>query len=131
MPLLCILNTSISQALQSELRSCQQKQAAQQLSYESTVAVLQADLAALRSRVDDVQSNTQAAADQLRASVRLQIEQHRTEADEQLQVCLQLPCGPSSRITGSKAQVDRNTQQQQSAQDQCVCRIICALSKSD
>lgn len=104
-PLFCVFKTLLLQALQSELTSCQQKQAAQQLSYESSVAVLQADLAALRSRVDDVQSNTQAAADQLRASVRLQIEQHRTEADEQLQVCLQLPCASSSRITSIKAHV--------------------------
>jgi hypothetical protein len=74
------------QALQAELRNCQQKQAAQQLSYESTIAVLQADLAALRSRVDDVQANTQAGLDQLRASARVQVEQQRFETQEQLQV---------------------------------------------
>lgn len=75
------------QTLQAELRSCQQKQAQQQLSYESAIAVLQADLAALRSRVDDHQSNTQAAVDQLRGSLRLHMEQQRAENEEQLQVC--------------------------------------------
>lgn len=74
-----------NQALQAELRNCQQKQAAQQLSYESTIAVLQADLAAVRSRVDDVQANTQAGLDQLRASARVQVEQQRFETQEQLQ----------------------------------------------
>lgn len=76
------------QALQVELRSCQQKQAQQQLTYESTIAVLQADMAALRSRLDDVQSNTQASFDQLRSSTRVQVEQQRADAEEQLQVCV-------------------------------------------
>jgi hypothetical protein len=81
-----LLPGSAFQALQAELRSCQQKQAARQLSYESTIAILQADLAALRSRVDDAHSNTQTAVDQIRASIRVQVEQQRSEAEEQLQV---------------------------------------------
>jgi hypothetical protein len=81
-----LLPASASQTLQAELRSCQQKQTAQQLSYESAIAILQADLAALRSRVDDVHSNTQTAVDQIRASIRVQVEQQRSEAEEQLQV---------------------------------------------
>lgn len=48
--------------------------------------MLQADLAALRSRIDDVHANTQAGFDQLRASARVQVEQQRCETQEQLQV---------------------------------------------
>jgi hypothetical protein len=78
------------QSLQAGLRSCQQRQAQQQLAYESTIAVLQADLASLRNRVDDMQGNTRAAVDQLRASMHVQVEQQRSEAEEQLQVGPQL-----------------------------------------
>jgi hypothetical protein len=46
-------------------------------------------LAALRSRLDDVQSNTQAAVDQIRANTRVQLEQQQSEAEQQLLVsCL-------------------------------------------
>lgn len=56
------------------------------MTFETTLAVLQADLAALRSRMDDMQSNSQVAVDQVKASMRVQLEQQRSEAEEQLQV---------------------------------------------
>lgn len=74
------------QVLQAELKSSQQRQAAQQIVHDSAMAVLQADTAALRNRLDDVQANGKAALEQLRSSLRDDMEQHRVEVQEQLQV---------------------------------------------
>jgi hypothetical protein len=75
------------QLLQSELKSCQQRQQQQAAQYESTIAVLQADMAALRDRLDDSQQHTRSAVDHLRSSTALQIEKQAQETEEQLQVC--------------------------------------------
>lgn len=73
------------QMLQSELKACQQKQQQQQVAFESTIAVLQSDIAALRSKLCDTQDNTRAAVEQLRTGVNLQLEKQQQELEEQMQ----------------------------------------------
>jgi hypothetical protein len=79
------------QMLQSELKACQQRQQQQASQYESAIAVLQADVAALRDRLEDSQQHTRTAVDHLRSSTALQIEKQAQETEEQLQVrtCLE------------------------------------------
>lgn len=71
--------------LQSELRACQQKQQQQQVAFESTIAVLQSDMTALRSKLSDSQNGTRAASEQLRTEVNLQLEKQQQELEEQMQ----------------------------------------------
>jgi predicted nucleic acid-binding Zn-ribbon protein len=80
---LCVL----LQLLQSELKACQQRQQQQAAQYESAISVLQADVAALRDRLDDSQQHTRSAVDHLRSSTALQLEKQAQETEEQLQVC--------------------------------------------
>jgi hypothetical protein len=88
------------QLLQSELKACQQRQQQQAAQYESTISVLQADVAVLRDRLDDSQQHTRSAVDHLRSSTALQLEKQAQDTEEQLQVCrggeqqllLQLAC---------------------------------------
>eukprot|EP00878_Enallax_costatus_P025441 GHUV01027219.1.p1 GENE.GHUV01027219.1~~GHUV01027219.1.p1 ORF type:complete len:209 (+),score=70.63 GHUV01027219.1:493-1119(+) len=77
--------TKTNQILQSELKACQQKQQQQQVAYESTISVLQSDIAALRSKLSDMQDNTHAAVEQLRTGLTLQMEKQQQDIDEQLQ----------------------------------------------
>lgn len=84
----CFAPAAVLQMLQSELKSCQQKQQQQQAAYESTIAVLQSDMEALRSRLSDTQDNTRAAVEQLQTSFRLQLDKQRQELEEQFQVGL-------------------------------------------
>lgn len=72
--------------LQSELKTCQQLQQQQAAQYESAIAVLQADVAALRDRLDDSQQHTRSAVDHLRSSTAQQLEKQAQETEEQLQV---------------------------------------------
>jgi hypothetical protein len=74
------------QLLQSELKACQQRQQQQAAQYESTISVLQADVAALRDRLDDSQQHTRSAVDHLRSSTALQLEKQAQQTEEQLQV---------------------------------------------
>ncbi|WIA10290.1 hypothetical protein OEZ85_010484 [Tetradesmus obliquus] len=77
--------TKTNQMLQSELKTCQQLQQQQAAQYESAIAVLQADVAALRDRLDDSQQHTRSAVDHLRSSTAQQLEKQAQETEEQLQ----------------------------------------------
>eukprot|EP00882_Tetradesmus_deserticola_P012007 GHRQ01012708.1.p1 GENE.GHRQ01012708.1~~GHRQ01012708.1.p1 ORF type:complete len:280 (+),score=121.64 GHRQ01012708.1:839-1678(+) len=83
--------TKTNQLLQSELKACQQRQQQQAAHHESAVAVLQADVAALRDRLADSHQHTRSAVDHLRSSTALQLEKQAQETEEQLQ-SLQREC---------------------------------------
>ncbi|KAF8069545.1 hypothetical protein HT031_001662 [Scenedesmus sp. PABB004] len=71
--------------LQAELRSAQARAQQQAAAHEAAVALLQAEVAALRRAHDDGAEQTRAGLEQLRTSVGLQLERQRGEAEEQLQ----------------------------------------------
>jgi len=89
----------VLQSLQTELQACQQKQLQQQAEHEAALSLLQADVATMRCRLENMHENTQAGLEQLQNSSKLQKETQQQQIQDAMEVRLLFSAGmQSSRV---------------------------------
>ncbi len=78
--------SSDTQAVQADLKSAAYKHEQWQLATDAVLASLQLDVEQLKRSCTDMQAGMRQVVEQLKSSVGLQMEAHRQETQEQLQV---------------------------------------------
>jgi hypothetical protein len=86
----------VLQSLQTELQACQQKQLQQQAEHEAALSLLQADVATMRCRLENMHENTQAGLEQLQNSSKLQKETQQQQIQDAMEVRLLFSAGTQS-----------------------------------